>query len=277
MQQHEFLAQLVRLCEPGEVLYVTGEWHGAPTAPRAWDEWPWHRGKAAFRSLLRREVLFDFDQPDWPSLREAAERVSTKLQAVGCPYYLWTTGGKGLHINVFLEDNLMHHVASWNQIRLRFWEWATDFAALADRVKAVWRTYSLVRAEGAWRHHRPRTLDELFRPVARVKSYLETLPRERPAPRGPQFPDALQAFRLPEAFLLTLANENGLGDCPVCDIPLSPQGVALDSWADRVTGLTCAVCRNVARLAAAQHPLEGPWASALPPEWLPEGRYENGR
>jgi len=262
------MLRLMDLAPPNTILYVSGEWHNAPSRPTPWDEWSWGTQLCSFRSLLPNECLFDIDQPTWHDVITQAQQLEERLRSVACPYYMYGSAGKGIHIHVFLDAGGAEHITSWRQLRIRFWEWATFMGGAADRVKVTWGTFNVVRAEGASRGLRPHNLQELFHRQHAVKSLLETLPSERPTPRSAAYPEHMARFRLPASFLLTLNNEQGLGDCPNCAIPWSEDHVVLDEYSERVECLTCAICRGRQRLAAQQHPLTSEWRFAMPEGWL---------
>jgi len=56
-----------------------------------------HRNVAYF------EVVFDVDDENWEYVRKIATRLIETLEARCYHYYLFTTGGKGVHISVFLR------------------------------------------------------------------------------------------------------------------------------------------------------------------------------
>lgn len=263
LRQLQFMKELMKLCVPGETLMVSGEWKGNPTMPRAHDEWPWERSPCSFRSLLQREVLFDIDEHTWDQVVLNQQLITQRLDTVGCPYYEYNSAGKGWHIHVFLDADNVEDVTSWSQIRLRFWEWATTQGGHADKVKAVWRTFSVVRAEGAPRRTRSRTVEDLFRRHMTYKSYQERIPPSRPAQSHVTYPGPLVPFKLPTPFLLTLINENGLKDCPRCDLRISERTVSYDTWDDKVESVTCCIC-FARQLRAVAQSLDGEWRYAVP-------------
>lgn len=60
-------------------------------------------GELWTRTIALNEVVFDFDSSDWARVRFEADRVCAVLDQIGAPYLLSMTGGKGVHIHVWLD------------------------------------------------------------------------------------------------------------------------------------------------------------------------------
>ena len=269
LRQYGFLKQLSQLALPGENLFVSGEYQAVPTKPVLLEDWPWEHRRASFRSLLQREVLFDFDNPTWDGVVAEVLKVEQRLQAVGCPYYMYNSAGKGWHINVYLDSDDTHHIASYKQLRLKFWEWAINMGAQADFAKVNWGSFTVVRAEGALRRAKPENFEDYFAFRSVTKALQEYVSVEKPKPTQEAYPEHLATFKLPISFLLTLDNENGLGMCNQCSVPWSALSVSYDDWDNHTESLTCAVCRSRQHLLLRRYPLQGEWKAAMPLDLLP--------
>ncbi len=269
LAQLQFLKQLEAVAPPNHQLFVSGEWKGNPTKPMPIDQWPFGRRPASFRSILANEVLFDLDTPTWDEVLISQQLITSRLAAVDCPYYEYNSAGKGWHICVYLDAHGVEAVTSWRQIRQQFWAWGTYGGAKADRAKVAWGNFSVVRCEGASRTRPARNVDELFSNRIAVKAAFDAIPPARPQPHHARYFPRVVTFPLPSAFLLTLTNENGLQDCPTCDVAISPAYVSYDDFDEHVESVTCSICFRRQRLAAVRLPLDGEWRYAIPSEWLP--------
>lgn len=108
------------------------------------------------RVLLPNEVLFDFDSEDLALSVARAQGVMDTLDSIGCDYSLAWTGGKGLHIHVWLAVRpfFWFGVDRWSLVRRVFAHRVLQESNLSlgavDLRPTVGRNYS-VRAFGCFR------------------------------------------------------------------------------------------------------------------------------
>lgn len=55
------------------------------------------------RQVLNNEVVFDFDYQEWKDVRRASRKLVEYLEERKIPYIIASTGGKGIHIHLFLD------------------------------------------------------------------------------------------------------------------------------------------------------------------------------
>jgi P4 family phage/plasmid primase-like protien len=89
-------------------------------------------GEPEARSVLRNEVVFDDDAPEWKDVYDRSSRIWKVLKERKIPATLWATGGKGIHIHVFLK---LPDDVDFDAARLLFWNDILDAANVpkADR------------------------------------------------------------------------------------------------------------------------------------------------
>lgn len=97
--------------------------NGRPGYWTPWDEWDWTRDiRAEFRTLCQNELLFDMDIKDPYELYFTTTELLKHLTELGIPHYLYDSGGKGYHVQIWLDAPttdpyewfmLRHHVARW--------------------------------------------------------------------------------------------------------------------------------------------------------------------
>jgi hypothetical protein len=57
------------------------------------------------REILPQEVVFDIDGDGWNDVKILATQLLQRLERLNIPYLLYSSGGKGLHIHVFVDDS----------------------------------------------------------------------------------------------------------------------------------------------------------------------------
>jgi len=174
--------------------HLRQEWH-------PWKECP-HEEPFLTRSVLLNEVVFDFDCPDWAVIVEEAGKLVRYLEANRVPHLLASSGGKGLHIHIFLD--LAVHITEEQRGKLE--RYGIDPFSLArvlvaesliddsgldavragiDWTKIRWSALakgSMIRDFGARRDD------------GRVKSLMGSIPAERPSIAEPRFPDGIELW-----------------------------------------------------------------------------------
>src|SRR3990167_5316203 len=98
--------------------------------------WNWDRGNAAFRTVAWNEVLVDFEG-NWAKVYDSASRVRDFLRSYNIPHYLFLTGGRGVHISIFLDAQPFD--LDWRDIRIGVAKWIQegsrsefDYACISD-------------------------------------------------------------------------------------------------------------------------------------------------
>lgn len=61
------------------------------------------RGIAYGRTILRNEIVFDFDTTDWSAVKSEGDKLLSCLNYNGIPYLLAWSGGKGIHVHIFFK------------------------------------------------------------------------------------------------------------------------------------------------------------------------------
>jgi hypothetical protein len=59
------------------------------------------------RTILPNEIVFDFDQKDWDMLKTEARKLVAYLDNEVIDYIMGATGGKGIHIHVFIDASTL--------------------------------------------------------------------------------------------------------------------------------------------------------------------------
>lgn len=175
-----------------------------------WHDWQGCEHDALFlaRTILKNELVFDFDNPEWTELASEARKLIAYLRSEKIPCYIALTGGKGMHVHVFVDptsvqideglgQQLKEHgvdVLSITRVLLanNLLEKAGVDAAKAglDRGKIGWRSSgrgSLIRMCGAV-HERG----------GGVKTIVMEVPDQRPEPASLPlvFPKSLEMWRV---------------------------------------------------------------------------------
>ena len=78
--------------------YVLGKWVEWPSSMPLPPLNPYHH-----RTVLSREIVFDIDTPEWAQVRNAGQRLLNYFELKNIPYIMGQSGGKGVHIHVFLK------------------------------------------------------------------------------------------------------------------------------------------------------------------------------
>jgi len=97
-----------------------------------------------YRNVLPNEIVFDLDDTNWKHVLSHAINIINVLKIHKIPYYVFRTGGKGLHISVFYkfsEHNfsLAKKAANMGMLpkdfRLFLWNWILDLAQIDRKVR----------------------------------------------------------------------------------------------------------------------------------------------
>lgn len=96
-QQNTLLPKLQRLDpRPILIMHKFGDtWHDFQECD--------HDRPYLARTELGRELVLDFDNPNWDELAGEARKLTDYLERRIIPYYLAWTGNKGLHIHIFMD------------------------------------------------------------------------------------------------------------------------------------------------------------------------------
>jgi hypothetical protein len=144
------------------------------------------------RTIRRREIVFDFDSKDWNSIKREARKLTDYLSKEGIPYLLAWSGGKGLHVHIFLDASAVQYSERYQTadkedkldilriVRETVFRDIVNNAKLQesedlklDRLKVSWskRTKgSLIREFGCTRED------------GGQKTLIDSIPKERPKP-----------------------------------------------------------------------------------------------
>ena len=198
IRQGRFLEMLQSMTPRRPILvqhHLRQEWH-------PWSECE-HEGPFLTRSVLLNEVIFDFDSPEWPIIMEEAGKLVRHLRGSGISFLLAHSGGKGLHVHIFLqlsaiamtEDKMARlesaGVDPFSLIRVHVAEGLIAACGMdAKRAGIDWTKIrwskdtkgSMIRDFGARRDD------------GRVKTLLDSIPPDRPSETEPQFPEAVEQW-----------------------------------------------------------------------------------
>ncbi|MGC9138723.1 MAG: hypothetical protein ACP5G5_06960 [Thermoplasmata archaeon] len=164
--------------------YVLGKWvawnPGSPP-PFPYDH----------RTVLNNEVVFDIDIKDWDMVRRYAQIIINFLNSNGIGHLIGLSGGKGVHIHVFLKisDELYFFLKKLDtedidvarEIRLAFFDWVLSNIPqppenAVDRSLVSWSSESkghMVREFGG------RKFVQVNGWEPHYKTYVTSIPRER--------------------------------------------------------------------------------------------------
>src|SRR3990167_797478 len=145
--------------------------------------WDWSKGSSAFRTIGWNEVVVDIDDTKWSKVYDASSRVRDFLRSRSIPHYPHLSGGKGVHISIFLDADPTD--VGWKAIRHSVSNWIEEESGVHFDQACVkgWSDASkghLLRTEGGIRWHKPRFLHEFGNgPVASYKSMVRDIPPNR--------------------------------------------------------------------------------------------------
>lgn len=149
------------------------------------------------RTILKNEIVFDFDSEDWSAIKSEGDRLVSFLQQSRIPHLIAWSGGKGLHVHVFFklpeieigqgfegmsEEELTEALFSIDPpkvVRLTLYRCLVEGAGVGpsadlDLTRVDWSSQGqgmLIREFGA------------PRPDGANKTLLEAIPASRPKPR----------------------------------------------------------------------------------------------
>ena len=102
------------------------------------------------RTILLNEVVFDFDWSSWKRNYSKAKLVLEALDARSIPYYIYSTGGKGIHIHIYFKkldiqlkeykkifQEAFSYGYTWKAVRLWLWNKILDEAGIETRERGV--------------------------------------------------------------------------------------------------------------------------------------------
>jgi len=69
------------------------------------------------RETLDREIVIDLDNPEWKNNRKNAYSVSKHLKEREIPHYIFYTGGKGIHIHIFLDVDIQITETKYQELK----------------------------------------------------------------------------------------------------------------------------------------------------------------
>jgi hypothetical protein len=191
--------------------FLVPEHHGHPGTWMEAPWWDWENGSPAYRAIYWNEVTWDFDHHLWSHNWTAGTRLQMILERHKIPYTIWPSGGKGLHVHVFLEAP-DRNGTDWVDVRTEIFNRISYEAHVnADPTKVYWRDGSmgsLLRIEGGVRAVRPtlQTWDDR-EPGGYVRSYkywASHVPREKRVCTKPwkvNYPSNIKIWRVPKAWI----------------------------------------------------------------------------
>lgn len=158
-----------------------------------------------YRTILWNEIVFDIDEPTTPGLQnitqgiyDDAYRFVQHLKNLKVPHYVFASGGKGVHISVFIDANGLQNEIEWRLIRAAVAMKLTQGIALMyDLSRILFSDLSngaLIRAEGGRKFH--------SHSVWRYKTYI---PNFKPHPivvskfSDVNYPEEIKLYKLDEA------------------------------------------------------------------------------
>src|SRR5271169_6397420 len=59
------------------------------------------------RGILQNEILIDPDTPDWNLMKDGVDKLTNYCTENGIPFIMGFSGGKGIHVSIFLEKFLL--------------------------------------------------------------------------------------------------------------------------------------------------------------------------
>ena len=158
---------------------------GAPGTWTLYEDWDWEKHpRAEFRTLCKNELLFDLDIDDKHTLYFTALLLSKRLKDSGIPFYVYDSGGKGYHFQIWLDAK---SDVDWRQLRTfltrklakdilhrtkikkenhEFWRWNIDPRKISWDDKGMG---SVVRAVGGKKKFCKVLLDEIVAPEDRKR------------------------------------------------------------------------------------------------------------
>lgn len=184
-QQRILLKNLQDISQKRPILVqhdLRDKWHPLPCK---------HDRPILTRSILPREIVLDFDAPEWGDVALEAGKLKAYLDAKGIPYWLAWTGGKGIHVHIFMQpstkafdDGIQEAIKSGDMDVLRVAReaisghlvqeaWLDTARAKLDPLKVSWSKDtkgSMIREFGAMRED------------GSCKTLLDAIPQHRPKP-----------------------------------------------------------------------------------------------
>jgi hypothetical protein len=64
------------------------------------------------REILPQEVVFDIDGDNWDDVKTLATKLLQRFEKLNIPYLLYSSGGKGLHVHVFVDDSQITKISN---------------------------------------------------------------------------------------------------------------------------------------------------------------------
>jgi len=156
--------------------------------PTRWIEMDkWDNGKTDFRTIHWNELVFDIDEKDWKKVHKVGYMIIDMLLSYQIPFYIYLTGGKGIHIKCYLNARGKENDTDWQPIRQYIYNLITNNISNIniDTRKVSWDDYSmgsLIRAEGGIKWHVPQKLEDFRwkgKKVPCYKSIIDEIPEEK--------------------------------------------------------------------------------------------------
>jgi hypothetical protein len=153
-----------------------------------WDKWDWEKHPLAqYRSLCQNELLLDLDINDPMELYFTAKMLQDRLAEHKIPHYIYDSGGKGYHFQVWLEARVD---SNWRAIRSNIVRHVCEGIVQRTKVDDVWRwnidprkwnwdsrgAGSIVRAEGGTKKWVKWMIDEIMPPDKRQRKSRPVFP-----------------------------------------------------------------------------------------------------
>ena len=135
-RQIEWLAMLKKIA-PKPFYLADASKHGTPSYRTLITYYPLLNNRViAYRTVLDNEIVFDLDEKNWNIVRIFARIISKYLDKNKIPYYMFGSGGKGIHISIFCDFGNFGELFGYQRIRVGIWDYLVeDMGFYGDRDK----------------------------------------------------------------------------------------------------------------------------------------------
>ncbi len=174
------------------------------------------------REILPNEIVIEIESENWEDVVNEASLVIRRLEEFGIPYYIWFSGGKSLHIHIFIDYSLIkQHMSHFKKIAKHYYDSyfnEDDLERLISRIinsiaflileglklkcldKSLLRaSMHQIRAEGSFNIKDGK--------VVGYKTYVEEIPAEKPkvvCSWNVKFPDEIKTWKPEPEFFKSL-------------------------------------------------------------------------
>jgi len=123
-EQKQFIGRLARMNKSKDfTMKLSKNYSDSIPRPTKWIDWQdWdYRNRADFTTILPNQVVFDIDAEPYSACCGIAKKIKRKLSLGRIPHTLYSSGGKGIHIEIFLSTKTNGNT-DWQKVRLDFAE-----------------------------------------------------------------------------------------------------------------------------------------------------------